>query len=502
MPHSRVEEKKQEQPTERLFMESTLLRVAGVLFCHDAKSAARHTEEIRMTRGDAERHITIRPDPKLGQPGPLAHKIFVALLKKHSDYGRPIQREISFTRREIGRLIGRKEWGGRDSEQLARALHEIHYTFIRSHFKNAAGRHVEHSFNIFPEILIERREFASDPIEACTITLAEPIVQSLRDEHFTCLNYGLMQELSTIGQALYMRAFFHFANLYNGRNRARLAFQKRYDDMCVEWLGGLAVARHESKIKERLSPHLEALVQYGFLKSYRIAKAKAGGRPGFVISFDPGEGFFRDYDRFYRNRQQGELQWEFAAEQREIAQPMRVAYQFIEKRTGQQVGSEAYVSSKDVETAKQLLAEIPFADMPGFLDFALAEAKRTGFDIQTLGGVKQYLAVFKAKASQRQLETSLRQQTAEQLAIEDERIRYQRYRIETAIQIFESLSESERNEIGDVARIETAQFSGTLRDVMSRRKRALITAQRYDFRLKSFDSWKLSLNNHTSVSDA
>src|SRR6202161_3514990 len=84
-------------------------------------------------------------------------------------YGRPVRKELSFTRREIGPLIGRKEWGGRDSEQLSRALHEIHYTFIRTHFKNADGRHVEHSFNIFPEIFLERREFASDPIEACTI---------------------------------------------------------------------------------------------------------------------------------------------------------------------------------------------------------------------------------------------------------------------------------------------------------------------------------------------
>jgi hypothetical protein len=34
-------------------------------------------------------------------------KFFIALLKKHSDYGRPIRKEVSFTRREIGRLIGR-----------------------------------------------------------------------------------------------------------------------------------------------------------------------------------------------------------------------------------------------------------------------------------------------------------------------------------------------------------------------------------------------------------
>src|SRR5204862_1735230 len=158
------------------------------------------TQEIHVDPGVREKRITIRPDPKLGQPGPLAHKVFVALIKKHSDYGRPIVNEISFTRREIGRLIGRKGWGGKDSEQLSRALHEIHHASVKTHFKKEGGNFIEHSFSIFPEILIERREFASDPIEACTIKLAEPIVASLRDEHFIGFNHALMQHLVTIRQ--------------------------------------------------------------------------------------------------------------------------------------------------------------------------------------------------------------------------------------------------------------------------------------------------------------
>src|ERR1700681_4709614 len=248
------------QSGDKLYMESNLLRVAGVLFCHDQKAAGKRSAPIELNAGVIEKHIVVRPDPKLGQPGPLAHKIFVALVKKHSDYGRPIRNEIHFTRREIGRLIGRKEWGGRDSEQLSRALHEIHYTFITTRFKDANGRYVEHSFNIFPEIWIERREFASDPIEACTVSLADPIVRSLRDEHFVCLNHTTMQQLGTIGQALYMRLFFHFANLYDGASIERLGLQKRYDDICSEWLGGLTVLKFRSKIEqEQLGPHLRRL---------------------------------------------------------------------------------------------------------------------------------------------------------------------------------------------------------------------------------------------------
>ena len=65
-------------------------------------------------------------------------------------------------------------------------------------------------------------------------------------------------------------------------------------------------------------------------------------------------------DRFYRHRAQGELQWEFQTDNREIGEPLKLAYLFAEKRSGQPVASIAYVNTKDVETAKQLLAEITF----------------------------------------------------------------------------------------------------------------------------------------------
>ena len=199
--------------TEKIYMENTLLRVAGALFCHDAKRAPTHTKQIELNKGVTDKKIIIRPDPELGQPGPLAHKIFVALIKKHSGYGRPVRSEVSFSKRELMRLIGRAEWGGSASEQLTRALSEIHHTFVTTNFKAKNNCFAEHSFNIFPEVYLERAENENDPIEMCTVTLARPIIASLQDGHFTCLNHALMQELGTIGQAFYMRLFFHFANL-------------------------------------------------------------------------------------------------------------------------------------------------------------------------------------------------------------------------------------------------------------------------------------------------
>ena len=474
---------------EKLYIENTLLRICGALFCHDPKQAASRTAEIELNRGEAEKRIVIRPDPKLGQPGQLAHKIFVALIKKHSDYGRPIRREISFTRREIGRLIGRKEWGGQDSEQLSRALREIHYTFITAHFKKEDGRYAEHSFNVFPEILLERREFASDPIEACTVTLAEPIVASLLDEHFTCLNHPMMMTLGTIGQALMMRLFFHFANHYDGRYPRQLKFEKRYDDICAEWLCGLTVLKYKSKIVgEQLGQHLDQLIGAGFLASYSIAKAKT--RDGLVITFRPGDSFFQDYDRFYRHRRQGDLQFDFHDDQREVGEPLRVAYLFTEKRTGHPVSSVAFVPTKDVETARSFLAELSFAEMPSFIDYALGEASRTNFDVKTLGGIKQYLAGYLAQKKRRVADKARAVGMAIQRREENERQAYDRNRRQEGERLFKALPGEEQAAIELLAAERSASFDGALRDQMLAFNCIRFTIERHEAEISSFEEWK------------
>ena len=377
------------QQAEPVYLESTLLRVFGVLFCHDPKRARSRIGKIEINRGVAEKGITVRFDPEYAQPGPFAHKVAMAVIRKQSGFGRPAQNAISFSQRELIRMTGRKSMGGRQSEELALALKQIRYSHVLAHFKKD-DRFVEHDFSIFNEVLIERRASPTDPIVACTIVIADPIIQSLNDKHFTCLNHALMQQLGTIGAALYMRLFYHFSSHYDGHHLDRIVFKKRYDDICSEWLGGITVLKHRSKILgEQLGTHLDQLVSLGFLRSYALTPAE--GRDGFVLTFRPGDQFKADYRTFYTRRSPGEVRFTFHDENREIGDPHRVAYLFMERRTGRKPDAAAYVSSKDVKTAKELLAHLSMAQIPEFLDYALAEAGKTRFDPQTLGGVRQYL---------------------------------------------------------------------------------------------------------------
>src|SRR5258708_38066085 len=154
-------------------------------------------------------------------------------------------------------------------------------------------------------------------------------MQSLNDKHFTCLNHPLMQQLGTIGQALYMRLFFHFSTHYDGHHRDRVGFKKRYDDICAEWLGGLTVLKHKSKIAgEQLGAHLDQLVQAGFLASYSIAPAER--REGSVLTFRPGATFFAEYQRVSANRSQAGFQFKLHDAGQTIVEPLQGDYLFLE----------------------------------------------------------------------------------------------------------------------------------------------------------------------------
>ncbi len=410
--------------SDKLYMETTLLRVAGALFCHDAKRAASRNSEIELNRGSIEKHIVIRPDPRLGQPGPLAHKLFIALMKKHSDYGRPVRNQVSFSRKELARLIGRADFGGEASEQISRALHEIHYAFVIAHFK-VDDRYVEDSFNIFSRLIVERHEFASGSIEGCTITIADPIITSLKDHHFSCLNHALMTKLGTIGQALYLRIFFHFANSYESQStRHGLSLEKHYGDLCTEWLGGLAARTHKSLVLQQLGPHLDQLQAAGFLASFGVTAAKS--RAGFIVTFRPGPMFFEDYNRFYRQRNQGELQWDFHGDRRDQQEPYQVAALFMNKFHGVPTEKVATVMSHDVTTARELISLVGYDQVPAFLDYALAEAKKTRFEVARLIGLKPYVDRFRAHVEHQPAAAALSKvqraealKTAERKAYED-----------------------------------------------------------------------------------
>jgi hypothetical protein len=295
---------------------------------------------------------------------------------------------------------------------------------------------------------------------------------------------------------LYMRLFFHFANLFDGHHKDRLSFPKRYDDICREWLGGLTVHAYPSLIeRDQLGPHLRELVRHGFLTSYSITKARS--RDGLILTFRPGATFFADYDRFYRHRSQGDLQFDFHADQRQVAEPLKVAYLFAEKRTGKPLTLVSYVSSKDVETAKQLLRAVSFDQIREFLDYALAEARKTNFDVQTLGGLRQYVAGYVHVRKAKHAARGAAEQRTEQSRRETAQRAYDQFWAAEADALLGSLPANERTEIEGRARAKnssTALRPGSLSDTIHRIACRRIAAERHPERIPTFEEWSAAQN--------
>jgi hypothetical protein len=224
---------------------------------------------------------------------------------------------------------------------------------------------------------------------------------------------------------------------------------------------------------------------------------KAKTRDGFVITFRPGSAFFADYDRFYRNRSQTGLQFEFHSDRRDISEPLKLAYLFIERRTGRARRDILYVPSKDVETAKFFLDQLPSEQVGDFLDYSLAEAKKTNFDVQTLGGLKQYLAGYIASRDHRAAAVAAAAERKKHEQEEADRIAYDQFRRDRANAIFAALEPSEQSIITELARPVGTGFgtgSGSLAKIMFDSARARITAERHSGKIPTLEQWKSTLH--------
>jgi hypothetical protein len=291
-----------------------------------------------------------------------------------------------------------------------------------------------------------------------------------------------------------MRLFYHFATQYDGHHLDRIAFKKRYDDVCTEWLGGLTVLKHRSKIlAEQLGTHLEQLVTLGFLQSYTLTPAESRG--GFVLTFRPGNQFRADYETFYARRSSKEIRLTFHAESREIGDPHLITYLFMEKRRGRKPDSSAFVSSKDVQTAKDLLAHLDMDQIPDFLDYALAEAGKTRFELQSVGGVRQYLQGYLETLERRRSGKAAAEARRAEEHQTQLRVEYDQYRRHEARRLMDSLPATEQASIEALARAKLSAGGPTpayMAETLIRVEKVRLIIERHPNRIATFEQWSAS----------
>ena len=193
---------------QRLAEEITILRIEGTLFCFDPREARRRTGTLtrQLKHADGlERPVSIRIDTEFGQPSVLAYKIVQAIFLKMTEEGYPYSNTVSFTQRELGRLMGRITWGGKDSRELYHAMMQLQSTRIQCSIQDKESKeHFEVNFYFLPETWFAKKDNA---IRTCMVRVAEPIVGSLNRRHVAYFNLQKLNSLETIGMVLYKRLF-------------------------------------------------------------------------------------------------------------------------------------------------------------------------------------------------------------------------------------------------------------------------------------------------------
>jgi hypothetical protein len=397
---------------ERLFNEANLLRLEGRLFCFDPKEAGRRRDEPRAYEESirlqevVKRPVVIRPDPAFGYPSVLAYKALQAISKKLTEEGFPVPTTVSFSQRELGRLVGRSSFGGNQSSQLYRAIMQLHTTRIQcSLYDKKTDEWSIASFYVLHEALFSGKR---NNLKACVVSVHPRIVQSLNNKHYACINWDRLMALEPIGMALYKRLFYHFSNLYHHRcSRDELRFEKDYEDICTEWLGGLRPERYPSKILQtQLGRHLEALKATRLLRKYEIVRRAEGG--GLKLVAWPGRGFFDDYEEFYVRQWMPQLRFRQTAAQRGIQQPLELVAYF------HKVLGHPHHTFEEKETAyaTRLLETYSVEEVRDLIDYAVREAEKTRFNMQFLVAIKAYLGRWEVDKNHRAAAQRRRDQAA------------------------------------------------------------------------------------------
>jgi hypothetical protein len=522
---------------EALLEELQMVRLEGRYFCFDKHEASARQGVLYYK--DGNRELIIEVSPRFGHPALLAYKVLQAIFKKITDEGRPLTDAITLSQRELARLVGRESFGGRDAQQLYVAISQLRNTNIELQMYDAPREGKPQTFKTWNFSVLSNLGFigegqANSPqkIHTAVLKLDPIIAESLRAGHFAVFNWERLAALEPLTATLYKRLYLHFSNLYqNQYQRHNLKFEKDYEDLCAEWLGGLKPKPYKSAVLQQLREHIRALRDCGLISMVSIDR-RANGR-GFKLVFRPGEGFFSDYEVFYlkgASKNKGQC-IQGAAQQTPLLKPspapskpvqlppiskaamtanmqpanvpadlhevMALTSYFYQKLYQDVYGVvqlESVYADRDLAYVRVLCSKFDIAQIRALMDFTLAQAVRTKFQIKNIKACDLYLAQWQAKAQQDRLALAQqsRERDARRAEIRRERLhtQYQDYCEALTTQYLNALSLLDRAAIKQaalqIALTKTPEDSPMHRIMVNTQFKQLV-AQKIE--LPSFETW-------------
>jgi hypothetical protein len=384
-----------------LLEELQVVRLEGRYFCFDRREANRRRG---LTLDYEDGRLRIEIHPHFGHPSSLAYKVLQAAFRKVTLEGKPYPDVVSFSVRELGRLVGRDVFGGRDAKDLYLAIRQLEETNIIVATPFPDGKtFLRNKITLVDECAFIAEGDVTNPsrIKALAITLHPKIMNSMRAEHFAIFNWERIATLEPLTAALYKRLYLHLSNLFeNAHSRRTLRFEKSYVDICNEWLGGLKPEVYKSRIAYQLRAHFKVLQEIGLIRSVSIEQMADG--KNFKLVFNPGAGFFTDYETFYLGSRARVLQFTQAADAANISAPLKLVSDFYAKLNNTESLGTSIFSEKDTNFAKALLAEHGEEGARDLFAYAFEQAPLTKFNMQTIHAVRTFIPKWLAEREARE----------------------------------------------------------------------------------------------------
>ncbi len=470
---------------ETLLEELQMVRLEGRYFCFDKHEAKARTGVLEYR--DGNRGLVIEVSQRFGHPSLLAYKVLQAVFRKITEAGKPYPDTVVLGQRELGRLVGRDSFGGRDAQQLHQAISQLRNTNVELYLYDDAKDSVAPkafktwSFSILANLGFVGTGDATHPqhIHTAVLRLDPTIAENLRAGHFAIYNWERLAGMEPLTAALYKRLYLHLSNLYETQyNRHNLKFEKDYEAICAEWLGGLKPERYKSRIVYQMKTHFDSLRASGLVREVAIEPKVKGG---FKLVFKPSDGFFADYTVFYLGasnepRLKAKLKAKTKAIEKSVAtnaQPQKqhsellaplqaVAY-FYQKLHGVTTPEtpsttdtyNAIYTDRDIAFARTMIEKLGAQEFTNLIDFTITQAPLTRFDMKSIRAVETYLVAWQMHSAkqaaqdeqnQRRSETQRREQKHEQL-----KSAYDKFCETAREQYVTSLSESERDALHEEA---------------------------------------------------
>ena len=331
-------------------------------------------------------------------------KTFYALIKYWENKQKP-KEPVYFSRQQLARIL-KRQWGSKANQALTASLMRLRFTpftWERSYYDSATRETVERidTFNILSDLQLSRRaQDGHTTTEASSFTFNERILRNLLSNHtkpvFLDTILGFQSE---IAQILYT----HLDLVLSDKSVYERRTKELFADLGID---GKAY-RYPSKRAQTLEPALKELqgapLPTGTLREVRLErtvddtdfkivvrksklrapreKALAAPEllpPAVTATTSPAPPATLALPFGEEQEKRGE------ADAGAIEQA-RFFYQVFFKS-----GDTAHPTPKELTQAADHLARLGEEKARYVITFASREAKRTGFDIQTYGGVCQY----------------------------------------------------------------------------------------------------------------